>query len=135
MTDAEVLAALQTKVRAAVVAETTPSLPIAYIGVNFTPPASKRWIEIVRVSNNTSPFLAKGKRFAGLLRIILHWPKDGGGTLSPMTIMAAIAGHFEKGATFDGIKVAQTMMTGDPVPTDTDVMYPATCRYEVLTFD
>lgn len=133
MKDSELLALLQQHVFFAVQDTYVPDLPIAYVAARFTPPADKKWLEILRATNNQSPFLAAGTVYAGSMRLLLHWPSDGGGAKEPMELAESIANYFFKGRIMDEIRIVDPALTSDPVRTDTDMMYPITFRYRHLT--
>lgn len=133
MKDSELLALLQLHVFNAVQDSFVPTLPIAYVDTAFRVPADKKWLEILRATNNQSPFLSTGTVYAGSVRLLLHWPKDGGGAKEPMELAESIAGYFFKSRMMDGIKIEQQALTSDSVKTDTDILYPITFRYRHLT--
>ena len=133
MDEADVQDKLQARVRAAVQASTLPTLPIAYIGVTFDPPNDTKWLEIIEIANNRQPFLRRGRLIAGSLRLLLHWPSDGAGAMTPMKLCTSIAAHLPKGSRFEDITITQAPVIGSPVATDRDVLYPMTMRYEYLT--
>lgn len=133
MDEADVQAKVQARIRAAVQASTLPTLPIAYISVAFTPPADGKWLEIIEIANNRQPFLSKGRMIAGSIRLLLHWPSDGGGANVPMKACASIAAQLPKGSRFENITITQAPIIGSPVNQDRDVLYPMTMRYEYLT--
>jgi hypothetical protein len=133
MRDSELLATLQQRIRSAVVASSRPTLPIAYVDVPFTPPQDKRWLEIIRFADNNQPYLDAGTLLKGSVRLLLHWSK-GGGSLAPMQLCESIAAQLPKGLRFSGISVSQAPLTGDPIQTDVDVLYPMTMKYQHLTW-
>jgi hypothetical protein len=133
MQDSELLAKLQQQIRLAVqVAIPTLVNQIAYVDATFTKPNTNKWFEIIRAARNDEPHLSDGKQLNGSVRLILHWPK-GGGALVPMQVCETIAAQIPKGKRIDGILISQGFLTGDPIQTDVDVMYPMTMRYEHLT--
>lgn len=133
MKDSELLALIQQHVFLAVQDTYVPALPIAYVGAAFRAPADKKWLEIVRATNNQSPFLSTGTVYAGSVRLLLHWPADGGGAKEPMELAESIANYFFKSRNMEGVRVDQPALTGDPIKTDTDILYPITFRYRHLT--
>lgn len=68
------------------------------INMNFSPPADKRWWEIVYIPNNLeNEFWDDGKTYRGILRLILHWPQKSQGIYKPLEEAERVADGFEKG--------------------------------------
>lgn len=131
MYEREILEALQKAVTAAVAASDTPTLPVSYVDTNFTVPQDRKYLEIVYIPNNSGgDFLSDQKNYQGIMRIVLHWPKGGGGAYSPLDALASISAYFTKGRLISGVQIVETPNLTGLVPQDDEVLYPASIRYQ-----
>jgi hypothetical protein len=126
-----ILRALQAGVTAAVVASTTPTLPVSYVGVNFTVPNDQKWLEVVWLPNNIQGDLDGGaKNHRGILRLLLHWPNDGAGAYRPLAVIESIGGYFTNGLLLSNVQIySKSDLTGVLQDGD-DVIYPLSIRYQ-----
>lgn len=130
MDDGAILSALQKGVTAAVAASTMPALPVSYIGLTFNTPANQKWLEIVWIPNNRlGDFWGDQKNYQGIFRLVLHWPKDGGGAYAPIAVLASIAGYFTKGKLLSGVQITEPPDLTGALAEDEEFLYPASLRY------
>lgn len=98
MIERYILEAIQKAVTAAVAASSTPTLPVKYIGRNFTPPNTGAWLEIVHIPNNVNnEFWADGRTYQGMFRLIFHWQMNDSGAYQALSIADSVASYFTKG--------------------------------------
>lgn len=130
MDDFAILDTLQTAVTAAVDASIKPDLDVKYIGRTFTPPNSQQYLEVVFLPNNRpGDFIADGKNYAGVLRLVLHWPADEQGASVPGEVLASICSYFIKGNQLDGVQIADHPNLTGVLEQGVDIIYPASIRY------
>ena len=137
MVESEILSALQQAVTAAVAASTTPSLPVKYVlvgstgGAAFTPPADQKWLEIVWLPNNRrGDFRGDEKNHQGILRLVLHWPNDGGGAYAPLGVIGSIAGYFTNGRMLQGVQVYGSADPTGFIEQGSEVLVPVSILYQ-----
>lgn len=137
LNEPEIISALQQGVTAAVAASTMPALPVKYLlvgstgGAAFTPPADQKWLEIVWLPNNQrGDFRGNEKNHRGILRLVLHWPNDGGGAYAPTGVLASICGYFTNGRMLQGVQIYGS---GDPtgiIEQGSEVLLPVSILYQ-----
>lgn len=131
MHEREILEALQKSVTAAVAASISPSLPVSYLEANFVVPADRKYLEIIYIPNNaTGDFLGNGRNYQGIMRIVLHWPKSGGGAYRALDLLASISAYWTKGLLLQGVQIVDTPNLTGIVSQDDEVLYPASIRYQ-----
>lgn len=92
----EILEALQKAVLAA-----AGTIPVKYVGRNFTPPNDGKWWEVIYVPNSLDDSaIGSSQTYQGILRLILHWPQDNSGAYSMLDEVRRMASFFEKGSVF-----------------------------------
>ena len=135
MIEKDILQALQQKVISAVAASTIPTLPIAFVSVAFDPPTDGKWLEIIHISNNPSDFTWGGEQQCrGIMRLVLHWPNNGAGAYTPLTLLGSIAGSFNKGTKIGGFVTLLNNPKAMPIITsDNENLYPVSIEYSVFT--
>ena len=128
--DAEIIDALQVAAEAAVAASSLPDLPIAYIDVNFDPPNDGKFLELVHIPNNReNETWGEEKTYQGMFRLILHWPKDGGGTAAPMTALASISAYFSKSRELGALRITNPPNFTGKLDMPSETLYPSSLRY------
>lgn len=131
MSEEAVLRALQQAVTAAVASSGYPTLPVAYVDVKFTKPDDQKWLEIVYLPNNVQgDFWGDEKTYRGVLRLILHWPNEGGGAYGPLGLIGAIGDYFPVGRVLSGVKIYSRPDFTGVLEEKGDVLYPVSIRYE-----
>ena len=137
MSEPAIIQALQTAVTAAVSASTAPTLPVKYLlvgssaGSTFTPPADRKWLEIVWLPNNRNgDFLGDEKNHRGILRLVLHWPNDGGGIYEPTLLLQSIGSHFSKGRLLSDVQVYATPDLSGFIEQGDEVLFPVSILYQ-----
>jgi Bacteriophage related domain of unknown function len=126
-----ILRALQGGVTAAVAASSTPALPVSYVGVGFTIPNDQKWLELVWLPNNIRGDLwGNEKNHRGILRILLHWPNDGGGAYKPLAVIESVGAYFTNGLLLSNVQIySKSDLTGVLQDGD-DVIYPLSIWYQ-----
>ena len=132
-----ILEALQTAVTAAVAASTSPALPVKYLlvgsarGAAFTPPSDQKWLELVWLPNNRrGDFLGSDKNHRGILRLVLHWPNDGGGVYEPSELLSSISSYFYNGRLLSGVQIYGTPDPTGIIEQDSEVLLPVSVLYQ-----
>jgi hypothetical protein len=130
-TEESILRALQAGVTAAVVASSTPTLPVSYVGVGFTVPNDQRWLEVIWLPNNIQgSFWGDEKNHRGILRLLLHWPNDGSGAYRPLAVIESIGAYFTNGLLLSNVQIySKGDLTGVLQDGD-DVIYPLSIWYQ-----
>jgi hypothetical protein len=135
--ESEIIAALQQAVTAAVADGSVPTLPVKYLmvgtsgGAAFTPPADQKWLEIVWLPNNrNNDFLGAEKNHRGILRLVLHWPNDGGGIYAPVALLSSISAFFWKGRLLSGVQIYATPDPTGIIELDSEVLLPVSILYQ-----
>lgn len=135
MIDREILEILQGEVIKAVAASSLPDLPISFVGVHNDniPPQDQKYLEIVYIPNNpTDQYIGESDKqiYQGLMRLILHWPKDGGGVYQPMNTLASISEHFEKSVRYGGkVQIYETPKFLGTIAEQSEMLYSCSIRY------
>lgn len=137
MTQRYILEALQKGVIAAVAASSTPTLPVKYVGRNFTPPESGGWLEVVFIPNDiTDEFWGTSKTYRGLFRLIFHWVINDSGAYSVMDLANSVSGYFAKGLTLNDTGNNVTVrITDNPnhmgvIEEAPEILVPVSVRYQ-----
>lgn len=128
-----ILGELQRAVTAAVAASSSPMLPVAYIDVKFDKPADGKWLEVVYFPNNVQgDFWNNEKNYRGILRLILHWPNNGGGAgpYGPLGLLGSICDYFYTGRVLSTVKISGRPDLTGILPEGDETLYPASIRYE-----
>lgn len=131
MDEAEILAALQQAVTAAVAASDDAALPVSYIDMPFAVPNDQKWLEIVWIPNNRiGDFWGDSKNHQGLLRLILHWPKSGEAAYEPLNLLGSIGVYFHNGRLLSGVQIYERPDYTGTVDGEDDMLYPISIRYQ-----
>jgi hypothetical protein len=135
--ETEIISALQQAVTAAVADSTVPSLPIKYLlvgstnGAAFTPPADQKYLELVWLPNNRiGDFRGNEKNHRGILRLVLHWPNDGGGIYAPVAALASICAFFWNGQLLNGVQIYGTPDPTGVIEQGNEVLLPVSILYQ-----
>ena len=125
-----ILRDLQAGVVAAMAASSDPDLPVKYLDVAFTVPNDKKWLEVAVIPNNrVGDFWGNEQVHQGLMRLILHWPNNGAGIYTPITLLGSIAGYFSVGLVLSTVQVYEVPGFTGGLPEGDEVLYPASIRY------
>lgn len=131
MDDVTILRTLQQAVTAAVAASTLPALPVSYVDVDFAVPANQKWLEIVWIPNNRQgDYWGDEKNYQGMMRLVLHWPKNGGGAYSPLDLLSSIAAYFNNGRLLQNVQIYASADFQGIISGEGDVLYPISMRYQ-----
>ncbi|MFA5567953.1 MAG: phage tail terminator-like protein [Trueperaceae bacterium] len=109
---------------------TSPSLPVAWPEVKFTPPASGKYLRVDFFSNRPRwEGMASGRVDQGLLQITVVWPK-GRGLDAPAQIADAIIAHFPLAHVMRhgsaAVKVSGQPWAASPLSETKQVLVPVT---------
>ncbi len=130
MVEHEILSALQKAVTAAVLASDDADFPVSYVGVDFTPPNDKKYLELVYIPNNAAgDFLGDEKNYQGIMRLVMHWPNDGGGAYAALRLLGSICEYFTKGRLLAGVQVVEPPNLTGAIADGDEMLYPASLRY------
>ena len=130
MSDSQVLRALQRGVTAAVAASDMPSLPVKYIETDFSAPDDGKWLELIFIPNNSNDFRGDEVNFRGILRLVLHWPNNGGGPYSPIETIESIVEYFPNGRVLSGVQISAKPTLTNIIPQGDETLYPVSLRYQ-----
>lgn len=130
MFDFDLLNQFQNKVKLAVAASSTPSLPIKFVGITFKPPTNQKYLEIVHLPNNPpSDFWGNERNYMGSFRLVLHWPNNSEGAYTPGAALTSIGNYFTKNTTFDNLKIYDNPSYTGVIENGSEMLYPCTIRY------
>jgi Bacteriophage related domain of unknown function len=137
LNETEIIAALQQAVTAAVADSNAPTLPVKYLMVGdgaggaFVPPDDMKWLELVWLPNNRNgDFLGDEKNHRGILRLVLHWPVDGGGIYTPAATLASICAFFWNGQLLNGVQIYGTPDPTGIIEQGSEVLLPVSILYQ-----
>lgn len=131
MYDPEIIRAVQQGVTAAVLASTTPELPVKYLGLSFDPPDDQKYLEVVHIPNNANgDFWGDEKNYMGMFRLILHWPVDGLGVYIPVGVLASIASYFRKDVPLGQVQISANPDFMGTLEQGAKNLYPVSVRYQ-----
>lgn len=133
--EASIQAALFARAAALVL---SPAHPVSWPNVNFTPPASKKYLRVTHFPNTTdSGFVSNTStdEHKGILQITVCAPLNSGESAA-RDIAGLVVEHFPKGMPLysDGVKVriAKRPDVASKITTDTEIQIPVSIRYEAL---
>ena len=134
MEESAILRTLQAAVRDAVAQSVQPTLPISYVEVKFTKPQDGKWLEIIYIPNNiVGGYWDDGKDYRGLLRLVLHWPTNGGGKggpYGPLDLLGSIGAYFTNGLLLSGVQIYGIANLTGIVQEEGETLYPVSIRYQ-----
>lgn len=109
----------------------TTTLPIAWPGVNFTPPQSGYWFEIRHFPNEPSNLglgdTAK-QEYRGFVQVSV-FGRPGSGIFGMTDEAENVVAHFAKGTDLGPVKVRVRPYISPPIPEDTHIQIPVTIPY------
>lgn len=119
--------------RCATIVTGSPTLPVAYPEVAFTPPSDGKYLKVEDFSNKPAwEGLSSGSLAQGLLQITVVWPR-GVGTIAPAQIAQTVIAHFNKGLSlFSGtsrVTITQEPYAASPLTDDISVRIPVTVSW------
>lgn len=131
MRDVEIFETLQTAVKAAVAASTTPNMGVKFMGRTVAPPKDQKYLEVVLIPNNREgDFWGEEKNYQGIMRLILHWPVDDQGVYTPLNVVKSIASYFFNGQLLSGVQIyAKPNLMGVLEGEGGESLYPVSIRY------
>lgn len=139
MIDREILQTLQKAVIAAVQASSVPKLPISFVAVSDKeiPPQNQKYVEIVHIPNNPADrYWGENDKqvYQGIMRLILHWPKDGAGAYDAMDLLAEISEFFKKDIRYgDNVQIYEQPKFEGTIAQESEMLYPTTIRYRCFS--
>jgi len=107
------------------------SLPIAWPGVNFTPPQSGMWFEVRHFPNESENLGLEDSAsnlFIGFLQVAV-FTRTGSGIVKLTEEAEKIQAHFAKGTEFGPVRVRKRPHQSPPVPSDEAIFIPVTISY------
>lgn len=108
------------------------SLPIAWPGINFTPPSEGRWFEVRHFPNTPNNLVmdADGdQEFLGFLQVSV-FDRPGTGIVNLTEEAEGIIGHFPKGTALGPVTVRVKPYLSSPIPADNSIQIPVTIPYK-----
>lgn len=127
----EIISTLQQAVTAAVAASADSDFPVSYIDVDFNIPEDRKWLEVIHIPNNRlGDYWGNEKNYRGILRLVLHWPNNGGGIYTPLTLLGSITDYFEKNRQLTGVKISEIANFTGAVREGDEVLYPVSIWYQ-----
>jgi len=134
--ESSILSALQQAVTAAVAASDDPNLPIKYLLLGnqgdgeWVVPIDQKYLELVWVPNNADDFWGDELNHMGLLRLVLHWPNNGGGIYEPVELLASITSYFHKGRMLQSVQVSGKPNPTGPIENGSEILFPVSISYQ-----
>lgn len=112
------------------------TLPVAWPGLDFEPPADQKYLRVTYLPNVTTSFLLgenEPKEHIGQLQIDVMWPQ-GAGTSQPTEIAGAIIQRFKDGTTIENegvrIDVSSQPDPGPYLESPPNLQLPVTINYQ-----
>lgn len=108
----------------------SPTLPVAYPGLVFTPPADGKYLR-AEIFYNAPRWqgTTSGRMDQGLLQITVVWPK-GLATIQAIKVADAVKAHFAKGTELFSngrkVTVSEEPWTATPIIEDSRTLVPVT---------
>lgn len=111
----------------------SPTLPVSYPEVDFTPPADGKYLAAAFFPNRPAwEGLSSGKLDQGILQISVVWPKDVG-LIAPLQIAELVKAHFAKRlALISGttkVTITREPWAAQPLIEDRQVRVPVTISW------
>ncbi len=130
MIESDTLSILQQATTVAVAASMLPALPIKYINITFEVPNDQKYLETVFIPNNGSDSCwGDENQYAGLYRLLLHWPIDRKGPYAPMKTLESICSYFDKTRFLGPVKISQSPNMTSAIANPPETIYAASIRY------
>lgn len=110
----------------------TTSLPIAWPGVNFTPPSEGMWFEVRHFPNTPNNLVmdnAGDQEFLGFLQVSV-FDRPGAGIVKATEQAEGIIAHFPKGTALGPVMVRVRPYLSPPIPEDNSIQIPVTVPYK-----
>lgn len=105
------------------------SVPVAYPGVDFTPPDSGLWMELLVFWNGSQDYavgrVAVGRGFFRLMVCT----RPGAGLVPVTQLSEAIIAYFPKGTLLGPARTDSTPSTGGPIITSDKLIIPVTVQF------
>lgn len=130
MIDDEILEILQDAAGDAVATSIFTNLPIKYIGRTWVVPDDQKWLELVFIPNNENAAWGDETNYRGMFRLILHWPNNDAGALTPLGVLRSIADYFSKDRWLQKVKISDTPKLTGVLEEGSEMMFPASIRYQ-----
>ena len=106
-------------------------VPIAWPGVNFTPPDSGLWLQASHFPNE-SENIAWGNdsknRVLGFCQVSAY-TRPGSGIIALSGLAEDIIAHFPKGLELAGVRVRKRPHQSPPITEDSEIFIPVTIHY------
>lgn len=112
----------------------TPELPVAYPGINFSPPDTGLWLELICFWNGSINYGLADDAPAvqqGYFRIIA-WSRQGGGLMAAQELADDIEAAFPKGSEFDTARMYKMADKSGPVEDDDRIGVPVSLYWRTI---
>jgi hypothetical protein len=129
MSDIIVLDEFQQAVKSAVADSIEPDLPIAF-DVPFEGNKEEKYIEIVFIPNNYTPYWEAKTVYRGSFRLVLHWPINTGGPYPAMELIKSVCDYFTTDLWLERVQLQNEPILQASLANGAEILYPATVRYQ-----
>lgn len=132
--EADITNALQTKIIAVAQASSISEIPLQMALRTFNAPQNQKWIEVIQIRNNPSnENWGVERTYAGVLRVLLHWPLDDAGVITPLQYLEEYAAAIPKGTIIRSGQAAVQITDNPDISSEivdgTKIIIPLTLRY------
>jgi len=110
------------------------TLPVAYQGINFTPPDSGEWLEVKFFPNpNNRLFIGSNDpvEVRGIFQITVCY-RPGSGVINGAETAQSIIDQYPQDAAIGSVKVELKPWDSGPIEEDERISHPITIRYRGL---
>lgn len=135
MNERQVITALQQSVISAVAQSITPTLPIKFLNVTFNKPDDGKWLELIYIpAPPRDSTWGDEKIYAGILRMLVYWPNDGGGSYSAMDLTQSIMSRFSKHQLIgETLRLMQQPRLSSVIETEKSLILPISLEYSTFS--
>lgn len=108
------------------------SLPIAWPGVNFTPPDSGMWLEVRWFPNSPNNLHWENdakQQYIGFLQVSV-FARPGTGLVSPVSEAEGVQAHFPKGLVVGPVKVRKKPGVASSIDEGDRIQIPVSISYQ-----
>lgn len=133
--EAAISNALYTGVSATLAASSIPAMPVKMPLRTFVTPNDGKYVEVVQIRNNgNNETWDTGKTMRGFVRLILHWPNNDAGAITPVQYVDELAAAIPKGSIFwsgpVSVKISDHPDAMSMIDTASDCLFPLSIEYQ-----